>query len=86
MRERKGLSCPLLVYGRSLYGEHQTSMSCPLTCLQMCEMVECLSRRTWLTDQQLCALSDAFSDEVCASAGGPSLLKSRAGYTDVCVY
>eukprot|EP00752_Nemacystus_decipiens_P009815 g8759.t1 len=31
--------------------------------MQMCEMVECLSRRTWLTDQQLCALSDAFSDE-----------------------
>lgn len=31
---------------------------------QMCEMVECLSRRTWLTDNQLCAVLDAFSDEV----------------------
>ncbi|CAM9108325.1 unnamed protein product, partial [Hapterophycus canaliculatus] len=31
--------------------------------IQMCEMVECLSRRTWLTDHQLCIIFDAFSDE-----------------------
>ncbi|CAM9221094.1 unnamed protein product, partial [Scytosiphon promiscuus] len=30
---------------------------------QMCEMVECLSRRTWLTDDQLCIVLNAFSDE-----------------------
>lgn len=43
----------------------------PVDCLQMCAMVECLSRRTWLTDQQLRALSDAFSDEVRRCHGGP---------------
>lgn len=47
-------------------------------------MVECLSRRTWLSDQQLCALSDAFSDEVCASADGSRLLEGRAGYSNTC--
>lgn len=30
----------------------------------MCEMVECLSRRTWLTDDQLSAILGTFSDEV----------------------
>lgn len=32
----------------------------------MCEMVECLSRRTWLSDDQLCALLGAFSDQASA--------------------
>ncbi|CAN0200791.1 unnamed protein product, partial [Ectocarpus sp. 12 AP-2014] len=31
--------------------------------IQMCEMVECLSRRTWLSDDQLYSFLDAFSDE-----------------------
>lgn len=53
---------------------------------QMCEMAECLSRRTWLTDKQLSAVSGAFSGEVCASVGGSSLLKGRAGYGNKVVF
>lgn len=80
-RERRGRNLPLAAVFKA--SSKRVDYTTPvLGYVQMCEMVECLSRRTWLTDQQLRAVSGAFSDEVCTSANGFLVLWGSTGAGD----